>query len=65
MQNFGDIETPSLLSNPNISDIPYHTLDKNSRPPTPEHYNYPLLLDNQLIYHPRQDQRYRILPVHK
>ena len=65
IQIIGDIETPSLLSNPNTADLPYHTLDENSRPPTPEHYNYPLLLDNQIIYHPRQDQRYRILPVNR
>ena len=65
IQVFGDIENTSSLSNPNISDLPFHTLDKNSRPPTPEHYNYPLFLDNQIVYHPRQDQRYRILPVNR
>ena len=28
IQIIGDIETPSLLSNPNTADLPYHTLDE-------------------------------------
>ena len=47
------------------ADFPYHTLQENSRPPTPDPCHYPLRLDNQLINHPRQDLRYHILPVNR
>ena len=38
-------------------------LNENSRPRTPDAYHSPLMLDNQIINHPRQDLRYHTLPV--
>ena len=56
-----DQESKSSLSAVNPTDLPYRTLEENSRPPTPDLYHYPVRLDSQMINHPRQDLRYHIL----
>ena len=47
------------------ADPPYHTLEENSRSPTPDPYYFLLRLDNQISNHLRQDLRYHILPVNR
>ena len=59
----GDQESVFSLSAFISIDFAYHTLESNSRPPTPDVYHYPLRLDNQIFNHPIQDLRFRILPV--
>ena len=49
----GDQESVASLSVINPTDLAYHTLEQNSRPPTPDFYHYPLRLDNQKINYPR------------
>ena len=55
----------SSLSATNTADLPYHTLEENSKPPSPDPYHYQLKLANQIITHPRQDLRYYIVPVNR
>ena len=42
----GDQGSISSMTATNSLDLPYHTLRKTSKPPTPDFYNYPLILDN-------------------
>ena len=49
----------------NNADIPHHSLDENSRPPTPNPYHYPLILDIAIINFPKQNQRCHVLPVNR
>ena len=61
----GDQESVSSLSVINNAELPYHSLYRNTRPPTADPYFYTLLLDKQILNHPRQDLRYHIRPVNK
>ena len=61
----GDQQSVCSLSAIDTSDLPYHTLEEISRPPTPDLFHYPLRFDNQKLNHPRQVLRYHILPVNK
>ena len=49
---FGNHDSVSSLSAFNTAEHPYHSLDKNCKPPTPDPYQYPLRLDIQLIIIP-------------
>ena len=55
----------SSLSANNPTDIPYHTIEENSIPPTLNRYYYQLRSFNQTFIFPRQDLRYHIFPVHR
>ena len=59
----GDQKSVSSLSAINLTELPYHTLEENSKPPTPDLYDSPLRLDNQIFIHPEQNLSYHILPV--
>ena len=62
---FGEQESVSSLSAINPSDFPYHTLEGNSRDPTPDLHDYPLRFDIQIISHPGQDLRNHTFPVNR
>ena len=47
------------------ADLPYHTLEENTRLPTADPNHYPLRLNNQIVFHIRQVVRYHNLPVNK
>ena len=47
------------------SEVPYHSLGKNTRPPTSDGFFYPLLLENQVIIQPRHNVRCHFLPVNR
>ena len=53
----------SSLSAINTAELPYHSLYKNSRPPTPDPFFYPLVFENQILKHFRQDVGCHIHPV--
>ena len=61
----GDQESVSSLSAINCADLPYLTLEKNSRPPTSDLYIYTLRLDNEIFNHPGQDLRNQFPPVNR
>ena len=61
----GDQEFVASPNAMNPSDLPYHTVEENSRPPSSDIYKWSLRLGIQLINHPRQDLSYHILPVTK
>ena len=62
---FGDQESVSSSSATNPTDFPYHTLENNSRHPTPDLYHCALKSDNQSISQPKHYLRYHILPVNR
>ena len=49
----------------NLTDLPYHALEENSRPPTPDLYHHTLRLDDQMNFRPRQDLCYHNIPVNR
>ena len=59
----GDQKTDFSLSVINAAGFPNQSLIKKSRPPTPDLYQYPLRLDNEMINHSTQNRRYHILRV--
>ena len=59
----GNHESVSPLSVFNPTDLQYHKLEENSRPPTSDLHPFPLRLDNQMLNHPGQDLRYHSVPV--
>ena len=61
----GDQEAVSFLSAITSAHLPYHTLEENSRPPTPDPYHQPLRLDKWKFIHPRHILSYFILPVNR
>ena len=61
----GDKESVSSLIAIIPTDRLYNKLEENSRPPAPDLYHYPMRLDHQILNHPRQDLRLRILPVNR
>ena len=61
----GEQESVSFLGAINAADVPYHKLEENSGPPTPDPFHYPLRLDIQITIHTTQDLRYHILAVNK
>ena len=58
-----DQELLSTLSATNTSELPFYSIDKNSRHPTPNADHYPLILHNQIIKHLRKALRYNNRPV--
>ena len=64
-QLFVGEESVSFLGASSPTDLPYHTLEENSRLPLPDLCHGPLKLDNQVFHHPRQDLRYHILSTNR
>ena len=64
-QLFLDEESVSFLGAIIPTDVPYHTLEENSRLPLPDLCHSPLRLDNQVFHHPRQDLRYHVLSTNR
>ena len=60
-----DQESASSLSVINHTDLSYHTLEEDCRPPTSDPRYYLLRLENQTNNHPRQDLRHHILPINR
>ena len=58
-------ESVSSLSPINVAELPYHSLDKISRPPTRDAFLYLLVLDAQILTHHWQHLSHSIFPVNR